>query len=324
MNTQRTSRHIIAALFAAVIATWSLAPTPANASVVSLIVSTLQPLAVSPASLVTFSGSGGAPGAPVTLQRQYNGVWTSIAHGTLDGLGQFTFRVPVAAGPFKYRTVTGNSYSEEQTVAGTYLRSRETPLPNEKFNVTARVPGGARVVSIQVAYRGKWYTRGVGSSTASGLATVRTYVSNTSVLRMYAQKTSSSPAWAGPAVTVSTYIDPAVKRILDDTNARRASVGLAPLQLNSALNNIATTWAKKMHDGCFFYHNSYSQYYPSGWKKAAENIAAGQQYTDVVTTWWNSPGHKKNMLGDYNQIGIGVYNGPNCYKRYYVQNFGKY
>ena len=44
-----------------------------------------------------------------------------------------------------------------------------------------------------------------------------------------------------------------------------------------------------------------------GWAgSSAENIASGQLTPSlVVTGWLGSPGHKKNMLGPYEQLGVG-------------------
>lgn len=56
---------------------------------------------------------------------------------------------------------------------------------------------------------------------------------------------------------------------------------------------------------------------------AGENIAAGQ--TSAVyahEAWMNSQGHRKNILGDYKYIGVGVVFGGN-YTIYYTQNFYK-
>ena len=91
-----------------------------------------------------------------------------------------------------------------------------------------------------------------------------------------------------------------------------------------ALNTIASQWAKSMHDGCTFAHRSSFSVYPSGWKRAGENIAAGYSYTTVVQGWIDSPGHRANMLGDYTHIGVGYYQGTKCYGTYFVQNFAKY
>lgn len=56
---------------------------------------------------------------------------------------------------------------------------------------------------------------------------------------------------------------------------------------------------------------------------AGENIAAGQTSAIYAhEAWMNSEGHRKNILGDYNNIGVGVAFGG-YYKIYYTQNFYK-
>lgn len=54
---------------------------------------------------------------------------------------------------------------------------------------------------------------------------------------------------------------------------------------------------------------------------AGENIAAGQTSAIYVhEAWMNSQGHRKNILGEYKDIGVGVVFGG-YYKTYYTQNF---
>jgi uncharacterized protein YkwD len=59
---------------------------------------------------------------------------------------------------------------------------------------------------------------------------------------------------------------------------------------------------------------------------AAENVATNSGYEDpgsrAVEGWKNSPGHRKNMLGDFTLTGIGVARSrPGAY--YYTQIFLK-
>lgn len=63
------------------------------------------------------------------------------------------------------------------------------------------------------------------------------------------------------------------------------------------------------------------------YQKVAENIASESAYGDsdpvrAVHLWWNSPGHRANMVGPYTVVGyascIGKYDG----KQYYAQSFG--
>ncbi|MEG1311941.1 MAG: CAP domain-containing protein, partial [Romboutsia sp.] len=54
---------------------------------------------------------------------------------------------------------------------------------------------------------------------------------------------------------------------------------------------------------------------------AGENIAAGQTSAIYAhEAWMNSQGHRKNILGDYKYIGVGVIFGG-YYTIYYTQNF---
>lgn len=57
------------------------------------------------------------------------------------------------------------------------------------------------------------------------------------------------------------------------------------------------------------------------YKNAGENIAAGQNSAIYAHhAWMNSLGHRKNILGDYKYIGVGVIFGG-YYNIYYTQNF---
>lgn len=110
-----------------------------------------------------------------------------------------------------------------------------------------------------------------------------------------------------------------VQRILEDTNAARASNGLPALVLNEQMTSVAQNWSQQQASEGKMYHNpNYSTQITGGWSGAAENVAYGYAVSDVTTGWMNSEGHRKNILGDYNAIGIGVKDG------YYTQVFAKY
>jgi uncharacterized protein YkwD len=61
--------------------------------------------------------------------------------------------------------------------------------------------------------------------------------------------------------------------------------------------------------------------------RAAENVAAGQASVEsVMASWWNSPGHRANLLGkDVTSIGFAkvVNNGCSNYATYWTQDFGR-
>lgn len=104
------------------------------------------------------------------------------------------------------------------------------------------------------------------------------------------------------------------------TNQARANNGMGPLTLNAKLNNGAQAkandmiaknyWSHTAPDGTqpwvFFVNAGYT------YLRAGENLAYGFDTSGgVVNGWMNSPGHKANILGAYNDVGFGIANGPN-------------
>jgi uncharacterized protein YkwD len=100
------------------------------------------------------------------------------------------------------------------------------------------------------------------------------------------------------------YLDETAWQMVCECNRYRQAHGLQPLR--PALDLLRTafqhTWNMRHRYG--FRHGG-----TSGW--AGENIAAGQPDPDAVTrTWYNSSGHRANMLSPgYRFIGVGYYNG---------------
>lgn len=108
------------------------------------------------------------------------------------------------------------------------------------------------------------------------------------------------------------------KDIADDvltyTNQFRKANGLNQLKGNEVLDAIAQKHSENMaagkvrfgHDG-FAQRNATAQKKISSIKNFAENVAFGiNSGKEAVDLWKNSPGHRKNMLGRFTQIGIGV------------------
>lgn len=102
--------------------------------------------------------------------------------------------------------------------------------------------------------------------------------------------------------------------VLTYTNAFRESKGLEDLKSNKVLDAIAQKHSEDMaagrvkfgHDG-FAKRNAQAQKQIAGLRYFAENVAFGVNSGEaVVNLWKNSDGHRKNMLGKFLQIGIGV------------------
>ena len=131
--------------------------------------------------------------------------------------------------------------------------------------------------------------------------------------------TAGVEARAASSVSVAT----AVARILTDTNALRAAGGLPPLVANAAMSTVAQNWSAQLGaQGSLSHNPSYTTQIPSGWRRAAENVAMDYDYTTVVEGWRQSSGHYANIMGQYTDIGIGYVEANG--HRYFTQNFAWY
>ena len=105
-----------------------------------------------------------------------------------------------------------------------------------------------------------------------------------------------------------------VEDVLSQTNKFRRSRGLPVLIINPELNAIARRHSMNMAGGRVgFGHSGFSKRYQlarrsvRGVNRFAENVAFGAATgSEAVKGWRNSPGHRRNMLGQYKYIGIGV------------------
>ncbi len=117
------------------------------------------------------------------------------------------------------------------------------------------------------------------------------------------------------------------EKALKLVNEERAKYGIAPLTLNSTINQAANIRTKELltlfshtrPDGsdCFTVFNEVGLS-PYG----AENIAAGNSTVDAtIQQWIDSSGHHENMINsDYTQMGIAyVYSASAPYRYYWVQ-----
>lgn len=119
------------------------------------------------------------------------------------------------------------------------------------------------------------------------------------------------------------------KQILVYTNEFRAQNGKPPLQWNQKMAELATEHSENMALGRVpFGHAGFQDRvsrYPFRWKGAAENVFMATARSNiarvVVDGWINSPGHRQNLLGNYNYCGVGTYKGSQN-RWYYTQLFG--
>ncbi len=123
------------------------------------------------------------------------------------------------------------------------------------------------------------------------------------------------------------------QELLDLTNAKRASQGVAPLRLSTQLGTAAQQHAEDMAQKNYFDHHSLDGRSPfdriaaTGYQysTAGENIAAGNDTpAGTIDQWMNSSGHRANILNaNYTEIGFGyAQNSRSDYQHYWVQVFG--
>ena len=108
------------------------------------------------------------------------------------------------------------------------------------------------------------------------------------------------------------------KAVVDDMNRERAARGLEPLRINPRLSQAAGDRATDMFSKHYFQHVSPDGISPFSWAEKrgyayheiGENLALGYRSADeVVDGWMHSPGHRANVLGDYDEVGVAVVDG---------------
>lgn len=118
------------------------------------------------------------------------------------------------------------------------------------------------------------------------------------------------------------------QEILQEINIYRATKRLKPLQMVELITDAATKHSKDMGRGRVpFGHDGFDDRMDRIMRKidnanaCAENVAFGKfTAQEVVKRWIQSPGHKKNIEGNYNLTGIGVVRGKDGYP-YFTQIF---
>lgn len=155
-----------------------------------------------------------------------------------------------------------------------------------------------------------------GAPLRTRILVVAVFTALTAVLTLVA------PQGARAATAAPTYAE-MMQRVVDDTNAVRAEVGLRPLVRNAVLDDVAAAWAlQQWLTGVMGHNPLFSVQISAGWLRAGENVAKGYTYTQVVPAWKASPSHYANIVNDYNSIGIGYFELDG--RRYWCQLFAKY
>jgi uncharacterized protein YkwD len=117
-------------------------------------------------------------------------------------------------------------------------------------------------------------------------------------------------SWHSDKTTI--HRDAMETEILLYVNDDRKDHGLVPLQINAMESNLALKHSKDMadrkvkfgHDG--FNARARAIQKTLGSSEVGENVASGPMTArEVVDGWLNSPGHKRNIEGNFTLTGIG-------------------
>ncbi|KAE9048573.1 hypothetical protein PR003_g13328 [Phytophthora rubi] len=178
-----------------------------------------------------------------------------------------------------------------------------------------------------------WFKTGTRSAKISNTGTNCGYV----VSRTEARGQAPAPATATSTSTlsaVSGLSSSEMGQMLSRINAYRAQYGLKALTIDSRLVTAASLHSRDQANRCTMSHTGSNgsgvgyRINAQGYdfEVAKENVAAGQNSVDdVMTAWWNSPGHRANLLSsDVSNVGFGkmVNNGCSNYANYWTQDFG--
>ena len=89
-------------------------------------------------------------------------------------------------------------------------------------------------------------------------------------------------------------------------NAERRAAGLAPLTMHSDLTDDALAWTLRMQGQGSLSHNPNLAAVTANWEKLGENVGLGTSIAALHDAFMASSGHRGNILGDYDSVGIAV------------------
>lgn len=111
---------------------------------------------------------------------------------------------------------------------------------------------------------------------------------------------SRSPAFAASASSMES-------EFLSLLNDERADRGLRTLQRVTGVDNVAREWSGVMaKDNKLKHRPDLREPFSGDWRSLAENVGVGSTPSSLHRAFMNSTGHRENILGDFEYVGIGV------------------
>jgi hypothetical protein len=96
------------------------------------------------------------------------------------------------------------------------------------------------------------------------------------------------------------------QNLLESTNASRTAAGLPALAWHPDLADDAEAQAQRMADSGQLYHTEDLASVTTGWTRLGENVGFGASVGVVHDAFMASSGHRGNVLGEWDSIGVGV------------------
>ena len=123
----------------------------------------------------------------------------------------------------------------------------------------------------------------------------------------------SAAVLIGPAAEVASAAPTpaqAEAQFVDLINQARRANGKPALFVNTGVAGTSRTWSGSMNSRGSLAHDPYlssniARYVPD-WRRVGENVGLGYDVATLHQAFMSSSGHRANILGDFNQLGVGV------------------
>lgn len=186
------------------------------------------------------------------------------------------------------------------------------------LSIVLRAATSALVAALAATVTFGVVSAGSASDSIDEAAVARRTAARAAAPAATAPPVTAPPETAPPAAPTPVSDEGTV--VVDLLNAERAGRGLAPVQIHGQVLEAALAHSTDQATKQFMSHtgsdgsNTGDRLLRAGfdWRGWAENVGAGQPTPqDIFDGWMNSAGHRQNMLGDYDYIGVAVVTGGN-------------
>lgn len=98
---------------------------------------------------------------------------------------------------------------------------------------------------------------------------------------------------------------------VEHINASRSSAGRPRLAADPGAADVARAWSRQMASAGRISHNpnlraEVEAWVTTSWSRLGENVGVGYSVSSLHNAFMASDGHRANILGDYNRVGVGV------------------